>query len=216
MRVRDVFDEWAESGRADGMERGHGPTAKQAFDALGVSPNYRFLDIGCGNGYVVRWAAQTAPSVDAVGIDVSAHMVALARQLTTGQPNARYRRGSFPQIDLSRAQFDAIFSMEVFYYLSDLDAGLQAVRDLLAPGGSFACVVDFYRENADSHSWPEDLGVDMHLLSAAEWCQAFERAGLEVADQRRLYAPKLPGMPASWKHTTGSLFTLGRRPSASR
>lgn len=212
LRVRDVFDELAETGRASSPEHGPGVTARRAFDALGVAPGQHFLDIGCGSGYAVRWAAQVAPSVDALGLDVSAQMIALARALTSGLPNARFRRASFPQIDLEPHHYDAIFSMETFHYLADLPAGLEAVRELLVPGGRFACVVDYYRENAASHGWPEELGVAMHLLSAAEWRAAFEDAGLEVVQQERLHAPHVPGTPQTWKHTEGSLLTLGRWP----
>jgi SAM-dependent methyltransferase len=212
LRVRDVFDELAESGKAAGMERGHGVAARQAFEALAVGPGHHFLDIGCGNGYVVRWAAQVAPSVDALGIDVSAQMIALARALTSGQPNARFRRGSFPQIDLAAGHFDTIFSMEVFYYLPDPVVGLKTVSQLLAPGGRFACVIDYYQENVDSHGWPEKMGVAMHLMSSAEWRAAFEDAGLEVLQQERLRTPHPPGAPVTWQHTEGSLFTLGQRP----
>jgi SAM-dependent methyltransferase len=161
---------------------------------------------------VVRWAAQVAPSVDALGIDVSAQMIALARALTSGLPNARFRRGSFPQIELAANHFDAIFSMEVFYYLPDPAVGLKTVSQLLAPGGRFACVVDYYQENVASHRWPEDMAVAMHLLSAAEWRAAFEDAGLEVLQQERLRAPHAPDAPLTWQHTEGSLFTLGQRP----
>jgi cyclopropane fatty-acyl-phospholipid synthase-like methyltransferase len=212
LRVRDVFDELAETGRAMVPDHGHGITARRAFEALEVAPGQHFLDIGCGSGYVVRWAAQVAPSVDALGLDVSAQMIALARASTTGLPNARFRRAGFPQIDLEPHHFDAIFSMESMYYLADLAASLRAVRDLLVPGGRFACVVDYYQENTASHRWPDELGVPMHLLSAPEWRAAFEEAGLEVMRQERLRAPYLPGAVLTWKHTEGSLLTLGRWP----
>jgi cyclopropane fatty-acyl-phospholipid synthase-like methyltransferase len=212
LRVRDVFDEWAETGRAVGPEQGQGVVARRAFDALAVAPGQHFLDIGCGSGYVVRWAAQVATSVDALGLDVSAQMIALARAATTGLPNARFRRASFPHIDLEPHHFDAVFSMESFYYLADLPGGLKAVRDLLVPGGRFACLVDYYRENTASHCWPDELGVAMHLLSAPEWGAAFEDAGLEVLHQERLCTPYVPGTSLTWKHTEGSLLTLGRWP----
>ena len=49
-----------------------------------------------------------------------------------------------------------------------------------------------------------------HELAARH---AFERAGLEVVEQRRLKTPApAKGEPRSWKHTEGSLFTLGERP----
>lgn len=213
LRVRDVFDELAETGRASLPEPTNGVTARQAFDALAVAPGQHFLDIGCGSGDVVRWAAQLAPSVDALGLDVSAQMIALARASTTRLPNARFRRASFPQIDLEPDHFDAIFSMDTFYYLADLPGGLETVRTLLVPGGRFACVADYYGENTASHRWPEELGVAMHLLSAAEWRGAFEDAGLDVLHQERLRVTYLPDTPVTWKHTEGSLLTVGRRPS---
>ena len=33
-KVAAIFDDWAEAGRAEGMEQGHGPTARPAFDRL--------------------------------------------------------------------------------------------------------------------------------------------------------------------------------------
>lgn len=212
VRVRDVFDEWAENGRAERMAQAHALVARQAFAALGLAPGQRYLDIGSGNGYTVRWAAQVATSVEAVGIDVSAQMIALARQLTVGLPNARFRRGSFPMAELAPGSFHTIFSMEALYYLPDVEAALRAVHDLLVPGGQFACVIDYYQENEASHAWPADLGVSMHLLSAGEWRQALEDAGLAVVRQERLFPPLSAGEEPSWKHTEGSLFTLSQRP----
>jgi ubiquinone/menaquinone biosynthesis C-methylase UbiE len=210
-RVRDVFDDWARRGRAEGMERTHGPVARQVFDRLGVRPGSRYLDIGCGSGYTVRWAAAVAPDVQALGVDVSSTMIEQARAASAVLANARFRCGAFPMSGLEDASFDAIFSMEVFYYLDDLDAGLHEVRRLLAPGGRFACAVDYYEENPESHSWTEDLGLALQLLSEAGWAAAFERAGLTVLEQARLRAVDREATPAG-AHGA-SLLTLGARPA---
>lgn len=209
-RVAEIFDEWARNGRADGMERGHAPAARMAFDRLRLGPESCFLDIGCGNGYAARWAAAASPRGQAVGLDLSSEMIDHARLLSAGLSNVEFLTGSFPDIELPRGPFDAIFSMEVFYYLPDLDAALRRARDLLRPGGSFACVVDYYGENTASHSWPGDLGVGMTLLDSAGWADAFRRAGIAVSEQRRLRIPKELAT-AAWKTTEGSLLTLGRR-----
>ncbi len=210
-KVRTLFDDWARQGRAEGMERGHGPAARRAFDRLALRPDGRYLDIGCGNGYTVRWAAAAAPRGEAVGVDVSEEMIRRARRLSAHLPNVTFVAGHFPDVDLGPDPFDAVFSMEVLYYLPDLDAALRAVRDRMAPGGLFACVVDYYAENEASHSWPDDLGVPMTLLDEAGWARAFERAGLHVEDQARLRLPEeIASSP--WKVTHGSLMTLGRRP----
>lgn len=207
--ARDVFDEWARAGRAEGMERGHGPAARAGFDELGVGGGTRYLDVGCGNGYTVRWAAEAG--AEALGVDVSPEMIQRARERSTALPNARFEVRTFPADDLGADGFDAVFSMEVFYYLPDLDAAVRRVRDLLRPGGRFACVVDHYAENTASHAWPREVGVGMTLRSERGWRDTFERAGLEVAAQRRV---RLPAESASapWKAREGSLLTVGVRP----
>ncbi len=226
-KVTAVFDAWADAGRAEGMERGHGPHARQAFEMLGlegVQGPLRYLDIGCGNGYTVRWAAELVRARScgglAVGLDGSARMVDRARAQSAGLP-ARFVHTAFPAPVAATGDvaellvsscYDAVFSMEVFYYLPDLAAGLADVVRLLKPGGRFACVVDFYAENPASHGWPEMLDVPMTLCSMAQWREAFVAAGLDVVDQQQLTVPPGEGVEA-WKAQCGSLLTLGQRPS---
>ncbi len=209
-KVTHVFDAWADAGRAEGMERGHEPMARPSFERLRVGPGSRYLDVGCGNGYTVRWAADAG--AQALGIDAAPRMIARARAATQAD-NASFEVARFPEHELSQlapASIDAVFSMEVFYYLPDLNAALSEVARLLAPEGRFACVVDFYGENEASHGWPDDLGVSMHLLDAAQWRSAFEAAGLRVVEQTRLRQPAAPDV-ADWKVEHGSLLTLGSR-----
>jgi ubiquinone/menaquinone biosynthesis C-methylase UbiE len=208
-RVRDVFDSWAASGRGHRMAASHSRAARVAFDALSVKPGERYLDIGCGVGFTVRWAASVDPSVDAYGIDVSSEMIAIARDQSA--VNTRFIHAPFPLPMLKGGRFDAVFSMEVFYYLPDLGAGLAEVVRLLAPGGRFACVVDFYAENEASHRWPDDLGVAMTLLSEAGWREAFAAAGLTEVRSQRLRADAVAGEPPTWKQTEGSLMVTGVR-----
>lgn len=209
-KVRKVFDRWAQLGRAEGMEQGHGPSAREAFERLELGLGGRYLDVGCGNGYTVRWAAKGMPEGLAVGLDLSSEMVALARTASVGFNNTLFVNESFPSERLHAPEikgqgFDGIFSMEAFYYFPDLDSALGDVRRLLRPGGRFVCVVDFYQENEASHSWPKDLDVPMTLLSESGWRQAFEAAGLRVLEQGRIGRGNAEG----WKLEEGSLMTVG-------
>lgn len=212
--VRDVFDDWATRGRAEGMETGHAFGARAGFERLELAPGDHYLDVGCGNGYTVRWAAPlVGDEGHAVGIDLSPNMVERARTASAGLGNVQFDEAAFPQHALPRDAFRGIFSMEVLYYLPDLDGALEEIARLLVPGGRFACVVDYYRENPDSHSWPDDLGVPMTLLSMAGWRVAFEAAGLTVREQTCIQWPLEPGSEPGWKHTQGSLLTVGELPS---
>lgn len=210
-RVRDVFDDWAQRGRAEGMEAGHGFAARRGFEGLALRPGQRYLDVGCGNGYSVRWAAEVVGAAGrAAGIDLAPRMIERAKALS---PSAcEFHVAGFPQHPFAPSSFDALFTMEVLYYLPDLEAGLAAVQELLVPGGCVAVLVDYYAENKASHGWPEDLSCPMHLLSREGWRAALGRAGLDVLDQTQVRYPLAPGAAPGWKQTHGSLLTLARRP----
>jgi SAM-dependent methyltransferase len=222
-RVRAVFDEWARGRRADDMAASHAPVARVALERLELSRDARFLDIGCGNGYAVRWAADAAPGGLAIGLDVSPDMIALAQRHSEGYDNVRFAVAEFGTSSVASvaAPFDAIFSMEVFYYLPDLPAALWETLKLLKPAGRFACAVDYYGENTASHSWPADLGVAMILLDEAGWRAAFERAGFVNVRQERIRQAAPTSAPvetdvhaaaSDWKVTNGTLLTMGERP----
>jgi hypothetical protein len=50
-------------------------------------------------------------------------------------------------------------------------------------------VVDLYQENLASHHWVDQLKVPVQLLSTADYCSLFERAGFVKVHHRRLYDP---------------------------
>lgn len=213
-RVRDIFEDWAKRGRAEGMEAGHGPSARAGIATLALTPGANYLDIGCGNGYTLRWVAPAVgPAGSATGIDVAPAMVERARELSKEHRNIDVRVAAFPDHGLPCGHFDGIFSMEVYYYLPDVPAALGETLALLKPGGRFACVVDYYGENPESHDWPEQLGCAMTLWSAEQWRAAFEAEGFVEVAQQRVTHPLAEGKEPGWKQQIGSLLTTGRRPT---
>ena len=79
----DVFGEWAEIGKDIGMEESHAIPVDEMIsfalkERLKIGKNFSFLDIGCGNGWVVRNAANNTLCNQAVGIDGAKQMIANA------------------------------------------------------------------------------------------------------------------------------------------
>lgn len=95
----------------------------------------RVLDIGCGYGWHCRYAReQGAASV--TGIDISALMLARARELTD-DPKIEYRQLAIEDLDYPDGAFDVVISSLALHYIERFDAVCREVRRLLAPGGSF-------------------------------------------------------------------------------
>ena len=81
-KTAKLFDVWANTGRSEDMEKGHGTTVNQFLDKLPLKENFTFLDIGCGNGWVVRKISQKLSCIKAVGIDKSKMMIKNAKSKT--------------------------------------------------------------------------------------------------------------------------------------
>jgi ubiquinone/menaquinone biosynthesis C-methylase UbiE len=129
-----------------------------------------YLDIGCGAG---RLEQALVPEVGLItGIDISANMIALARERCAGAPNVAFRLANGHDLDgFAAVSIDVILAVDSFPYLVRCDAGLaerhlsEAFR-VLKPGGQMA-IFNF--------SYGGDLGSDRSALA-----QLATRAGLTV------------------------------------
>ena len=58
-KATDVFGEWAQKGKDEGMEKSHAIPVDEMIEfalkeRLEINKTFSFLDLGCGNGWVVR------------------------------------------------------------------------------------------------------------------------------------------------------------------
>lgn len=215
--VEKLFNRWALEGQDVEAARGHAFAALQVLDDFTWQPTDAFLDIGCGNGYTIRHVGPRLPKGYAIGIDLAPNMVAKAWRMTPIIGPTEFILADFMAWDPGRLRFDKIFSMEAFYYLPDVAAAIRKAATLLKPGGAFACIVDFYAENAASAEWPSctHCGVPMQRHSRAKWSAMFHAAGLVDVAQRQILYPEVLAT-AEWQTTVGSLVTIGRRPAGSQ
>ena len=89
----------------------------------------KLLDIGCGGGWFLSYAA--AQGWDVLGIEPSQSTWRLA------VTRAPVLLGTFPEVDVSRkAPFDAVHLKLVMEHVSDAHAVFRAVHEVLRPGGA--------------------------------------------------------------------------------
>ena len=125
--VLTTFDSIADRGEAARHELLFGDVARQVIEGMAVRPGQQLLELGCGAGWATKRLGKKAPGAQAVGIDVSARMIAFADSETDWTSRARFECMPMEALDLPDDRFDhvlAIGSLE----LSD-DAALAEIID---------------------------------------------------------------------------------------
>ena len=205
--VQKTFDKWAQNGRAELMEIEHGKNVSKFLDSISFEKPFSFLDMGCGNGWVVRKISEIKNCKKAVGIDKSKKMIIQAKKKTTS------KKQSFIHTDIEswkyNGKFDYIFSMESLYYADSIDVALRKIFKLLKPGGKFFCGTDFYSDNKATARWAGIMKIQMHLHSKKEWKKFFKDAGFEVKTK---HVKDLKNKK-KWKKEWGTLFITGTKPA---
>ncbi|WP_242889416.1 class I SAM-dependent methyltransferase [Actinomadura litoris] len=140
------------------------------------------LDVGCGDGLLVRKLAGKAKRV--TGVDSSPRMVARARRLAAGEPDLAFVEGDFLTADLPDEGYDFICSVSAIHHM-DFEAALTRMRELLRPGGALV-VVGLARE-----SGPAEWAASIAAAPVVQIIKVLRRAhgpdGMPVARPQMSY-----------------------------
>lgn len=198
-KISATFNEWARSGRAEGMADGHADVVGQVIARMGIKAGQQTLDLGCGNGWATRLIAQANAGVQAIGVDSSPKMIARADELHSFTIRSRYDYGSIEALEFKDGEFDRIFSMEAVYYVDDLEKTLSEAFRVLKPGGKAELLVDYYVESPASAGWGETMGLELHHLGEPAWTAALEQAGFTAVTTSRVVDSRGPGDEADFQ-----------------
>ena len=126
----------------DRYERMLEPFVAMILDGAAISPGDRVLDIGCGCGATTRAAAALAQPGEAVGVDISALMLAQARADPRGaaRPNASYIEGDAQVHPFEPGSFDAVISRFGLMFFADSVAAFANLHGAARLGGRLAFV----------------------------------------------------------------------------
>ncbi len=205
-RVRKTFDKWAQNGRAELMEIEHGENVVKFLKTISFDKPFTFLDVGCGNGWVVRKIASEKNCKKSIGIDKSSKMIIQSKK------KIESKKETFYHTDIEsmkyKGKFDFIFSMESIYYADSIEIALGKIFKLLKPGGQFFCGTDFYTDNKATARWAGIMEIQMHLHSKKEWKEFFKNTGFIVKTK---HIKDLKNKK-KWKREYGTLFITGTKP----
>ena len=205
-KVRETFDKWAQNGRAEHMEEEHGKNVLKFLESISFEKPFTFLDVGCGNGWVVRKIAKEEYCKKSIGIDKSKKMIIQSKKKIESKKE-EYIHTDIESMNY-RGKFNFIFSMESLYYADSIEIALEKIYKLLKPGGQFFCGIDFYTDNKATARWAGIMKIQMHLHSKKEWREFFKKVGFNVKTKniKDLKNNK------KWKRDHGTLFIIGTKP----
>lgn len=122
------------------------------FDAAGIRPGMRVLDVGCGSGATTREAARRAAPGQVVGVDLSAAMIDVARG--HGTPGAVYLRADAQVHPFADAAFDVVVSRTGASFFADPSAAFANLARAMRPGARMALLT--WRRLADN-AWAREI-----------------------------------------------------------
>ena len=115
----------------------YGPGARRVLIEAGIRPGMRVADLGSGTGMVTQLLAElVGPTGEVVGVDYNGDQVEQAKALLpAGVSNVRFVQASATDTGLPRESFDLVYSRFLLIHLTEPDAALREMYELLNPNG---------------------------------------------------------------------------------
>lgn len=118
---------------------------KTIVDGLGLSPDDRVLEIGCGHGVAATFVCERLEGGHLCAIDRSEKMIAAASRrnaahVEAGRAEFLVRR--LEDLDLGDRRFDVVFAVRVRLFHVHPDRAHRLVEPWLAPGATVRAFYD--------------------------------------------------------------------------
>ncbi|NLI76236.1 MAG: class I SAM-dependent methyltransferase [Candidatus Riflebacteria bacterium] len=188
-RIYDAYEVYHQSGgqeqrtfsSADGISSPRSERLLRGVQqALGLPERGRLLDVGCGNGNLLRSFGRLHPGWTLAGFEYDQRH----RATIEGLPGVtRFHSGDLAAIDGS---FDLVTLLHALEHFPDPVGQLRSIRSRLAPGGRILVQVPDHAHN------PFDLVIADHCVhfSPATLATVMGRAGVGVTFQSRDLIPR--------------------------
>lgn len=164
---------------------------------LSLRGDEHILDIACGTGRLEGLLRQNHPGLDVTGVDLSPHMIEVARGRLPEDERTRWHHGTLDSVALPPDSFDVVTCNNAFHLFPEQQASLVQMARLAKPGGVVA-IVDWCREYPQIGALQLFVrlgtGQRRQILTRAELRAMLGKAGLQVETAERFSATPFWGM----------------------
>ena len=167
-------------------------TQKKLVSMLHLGENPYVLDLACGTGWAVRYAANSANGQGMFyGVDNSTKMIEQAKALSKNCRNVRFLKSRAEELPLESNFFDAVISSNAFHHFSNPQKALKEAYRVLKLNGK-VYVLDTTADNVlmrmiDRLSRKLEP-AHVKLYSSKEFQTFFEKAGLRYIASKAVFS----------------------------
>lgn len=150
----------------------------------------RYLEIGCGTGYVLAGVAQAYPGATLVGSEIFSAGLPYAASRVQAAELVQMDARHIPYVD----EFDAMGAFDVLEHIEEDEQVLAAMWRALRPGGGIAITVPQHPwlwSSADTHA------CHVRRYKMGELREKVQRAGFKLEFETSFVSLLLPAMLAS-------------------
>ena len=163
------------------MNESHARLVDWGLAHLTLRANDTVLDIGCGGGNTLARMAERVTEGHLTGIDYAETSVEASRAFNAPLIEAgrmEIRHGSVEALPFADAHFDAVVTVESFYFWPSPEESLKEVARVVKKGGTFLLLAEIYGRD----DLPEDIrakvvGYDLTNPTPEEFERLFRAAG---------------------------------------
>jgi 2-polyprenyl-3-methyl-5-hydroxy-6-metoxy-1,4-benzoquinol methylase len=159
----------------------HDGRTRELLLKAGFSSGHRFVEFGCGLGYVTRWAA--SEGAHATGIDLNEDHMAVATELAheAGLTTAHFRLANIYEPGLPPESIDVSYSRWLMVHLNRPVDAMRAIHAALKPGGVMVC------EEADVSAVYAELASAAYSEMREICMEGARQRGVDYTGGRRVH-----------------------------
>ena len=169
------------------------PLDRELLDRFAESVRHAGVacDLGCGPGQIARYLHECG--VQVCGMDLSAGMVAKARQLN---PGIEFNQGDMRDLPVKNSSWAGIAAFYAIVNLPPSDV-LQALREMLrvlVPGGRILLSFHIGEDASQVEDlWESGAALEFYFFRVETVAGYFRKAGFEIEEiiEREPYAPEV-------------------------